>query len=205
MEIERDGKKIELTDREVELAYREKELAYRAEDAKNEWDFYYGDEAPLTQDEAEPLAQEFIDNYDCSLSENDQWVEILDNFYYGERLVEEAEGWFGFYQHEYAERMTDQDYRDLASTFAKTYAGYEREPNYRRRAWLEACNQYANERFGAGREFEIPITVIARVTAKSEDEAKAILLNELPRKTGAIGCFVFDYGQAIEDLKKGGK
>lgn len=77
-EVDDDAKPLtKVVDDLVERAYRAAELAYRVEDARH----HLGDRELTDVDEetVEQIAELFIADYDCNLSENDQWDLAIDH------------------------------------------------------------------------------------------------------------------------------
>lgn len=65
----------------LEAAYRKRELEYRTEDARRQIEEQVDDDDPVTKavimEAADVLAQRFIDNYDCNISENQLWSDVI--------------------------------------------------------------------------------------------------------------------------------
>lgn len=78
MNIIRDGKEITLTDKEIEAAYRIQELRYKTQDMKNTCEGLgiHG----LDSGDYEVLAERYLDNIDCNLSENSQEENLALNY-----------------------------------------------------------------------------------------------------------------------------
>lgn len=92
MNIERNGISYALTAEELEKAYREQEKRYRMDDISN-----VAEEAGygklLTSDDISVLAEDFLENYDCSRSENDQ-MEALIKAYVSKNYPDEISAMF---------------------------------------------------------------------------------------------------------------
>lgn len=94
MEILRDRRAIQLTDAELEAAYREKELQYRMQDAKQhlleavyqtvEEKYGRGFEVSLDPEWEEDILQTLVDDFeqefDCNVSENQIWANVMEQF-----------------------------------------------------------------------------------------------------------------------------
>lgn len=63
----------------IETAYRMRELEYRINDAKTHANDTFGKN--IDDDTAKQLALIFISNYDCDITENDQWNNILSQYF----------------------------------------------------------------------------------------------------------------------------
>lgn len=63
----------------IETAYRMRELEYRTNDAKAHANETFG--KTIDDDTAKQLALLFINNYDCNITENDQWDNILSQYF----------------------------------------------------------------------------------------------------------------------------
>lgn len=91
MTITRNGACIALTPAELLSAYREQELAFREEDARRQAAncvSYYcalGDDgqsladAIFRDEDYDNMARRFIDEYDCEISENGKWGDIVED------------------------------------------------------------------------------------------------------------------------------
>jgi hypothetical protein len=68
----------------LEAAYRKRELEYRTEDARRQIEEQVDDDDPVTKavivEAADVLAQRFIDNYDCNISENQLWSNVINQY-----------------------------------------------------------------------------------------------------------------------------
>ena len=60
-----------------EEIYREKQLAYTCEDAIQIASI---EDIEIDEGDEEYLAKQLLDNYDCNVAENDQWIEILEDY-----------------------------------------------------------------------------------------------------------------------------
>lgn len=76
-----NGKSWEMTPEQIEAAYRYKERQYRIDDAYNQLELNadwieekYGYSYNEIIEFSEELAERFQDNFDCNVSENDDWV-----------------------------------------------------------------------------------------------------------------------------------
>lgn len=63
----------------IETAYRTRELEYRINDAKTHASDTFG--KTIDDATAEELALLFLGNYDCNITENDQWNNILSQYF----------------------------------------------------------------------------------------------------------------------------
>lgn len=57
--------------------YREKELSYACEDAVR---IAADEDIEIDEGDEEYLAKQFLDNHDCNVADNDQWISILKNY-----------------------------------------------------------------------------------------------------------------------------
>jgi hypothetical protein len=68
----------------LEAAYRKRELEYRTEDARRQIEEQVDDDDPVTKavimEAADVLAERFIDNYDCNISENQLWSNVINQY-----------------------------------------------------------------------------------------------------------------------------
>lgn len=69
----------------IETAYRMRELEYRINDAKMHANDTFG--KTIDDATAEELALIFIGNYDCNITENDQWDNILSQYFTQQRSL----------------------------------------------------------------------------------------------------------------------
>lgn len=67
----------------VETAYKKRELSYRTQDAHahvidmHETDEHVPDPEAMQSSDFEEIALRFLDDYDCDLSENQQWENVI--------------------------------------------------------------------------------------------------------------------------------
>lgn len=67
----------------LEAAYRKRELEYRSEDARRQIDEQVHEDIEtkgILREAADVLAEQFIDKYDCNISENQLWSNIISDF-----------------------------------------------------------------------------------------------------------------------------
>ena len=76
-----NGKSWKMTPEQIEAAYRYKERQYRIEDAENQLELnadWIEEKCGYSYNEiiefSEELAERFQDNFDCNVSENDDWI-----------------------------------------------------------------------------------------------------------------------------------
>jgi hypothetical protein len=74
----------DLSPKMLEAAYRKRELEYRTEDARRQIEEQVDDDDPVTKavimEAADVLAERFIDNYDCNVSENQLWSNVINQY-----------------------------------------------------------------------------------------------------------------------------
>lgn len=87
-----------LTDEQLELAYRIREKQYRIQDAKDHVEDFVGDDEGLSlkfnnptkiiewakkldDSDYEQMAETFLENYDCNITENMQWEAIVTSYF----------------------------------------------------------------------------------------------------------------------------
>jgi hypothetical protein len=74
----------DLSPKMLEAAYRKRELEYRTEDARRQIEEQVDDDDPVTKavimEAADVLAERFIDNYDCNVSENQLWSNVISQY-----------------------------------------------------------------------------------------------------------------------------
>ena len=83
MIIERDGKEFELTVSEIYEAYRKCRLIYRIEDAEchvADMDLSERVRNLFQPSDYKAIAERFINNHDCNLTENDQFECIIEDY-----------------------------------------------------------------------------------------------------------------------------
>lgn len=67
----------------LEAVYRKRELEYRSEDARRQIDEQVHEDIEtkgILREAADVLAERFIDKYDCNISENQLWSNIISDF-----------------------------------------------------------------------------------------------------------------------------
>lgn len=87
----------EMTEDQIEAAYRYQEHQYLIEDAKNQLELnadWIEDRYGYSYDEiigvAEKLARRFEESFDCSISENETWNAVIEE-YFGPVIEEDGE------------------------------------------------------------------------------------------------------------------
>lgn len=86
----------EMTEDQIEAAYRYQEHQYLIEDAKNQLELnadWIEDRYGYSYDEiigvAEKLARRFEESFDCSISENETWNAVIEEYF---ELVNKQDG-----------------------------------------------------------------------------------------------------------------